>query len=129
MKVCILIFLLACSAAPSLRGQEQRCPDARTTVAMRECLTRELGRADRALDSLVDSFRAVLGDLAGRRLLSATDRWKAYRTSECDAVQRSFEGGTVGPVAQLSCLLDLAEDRRTRLGAFYATLADSSSQP
>ena len=120
MRVCILVFGVACGGARTLYSQQPRCTEAETTIAMRECLSGELRRADSALGSLVDSLKGELGDSARRTLVSATDRWSAYRESECKAVLQSFEGGTLGPVAQLSCLIDLAEERQARLRALHS---------
>jgi uncharacterized protein YecT (DUF1311 family) len=120
MRPAVILLCIALCDAGALCAQQPKCSESQTSVAMRQCLSAEVKNADRALGALLDSLKSEIGDSAVASLNAASQHWSTYRKAECNAVLRSFDGGTMGPVAELGCLLDLANERRARLLALYS---------
>jgi hypothetical protein len=98
---------------------DRAAPGVVDTPGMREALTLDLRAAEADLAALVDSIHAYLGDASAAVLLSAGDLWEEYRRVECESLRAVFEPGTLGPVAQLTCLVEVTDDRRRLLGGQY----------
>ena len=86
---------------------------------MREVLTRDLSAAEADLAALVDSIQVYLGDPSTAMLRSAGSLWEEYRRAECESLRAVFDPGTLGPVAQLACLVEVTDDRRRLLDGQY----------
>ena len=104
-----------CSACGSPAGD----PPSMTTPEMREELTRDLHEAEHDLVELQDSIQRYLGDPYASTFRAVIDRWEEYRGEECDALRVTFAPGTIAPVAELTCLIELTDDRREFLGTLY----------
>jgi uncharacterized protein YecT (DUF1311 family) len=91
------------------------CPDARSTVEMRECFDRAFRAADAELNRVYAALQRK-SDSRGRTLLRSSQRaWIAYRDAECRFRASESEGGTLYPVELLSCRTDLTKDRTREL--------------
>ena len=121
-------ILLVLSAALAVAGCEGDAADPAmpasgdgpaTTVEMREGLTRDLRQAEADLAQLESSISGHLGDPDATSLRRASDRWREYRQIQCDALRLVFTSGTMGPVAQLTCLVALTDGRREFLEEQY----------
>jgi uncharacterized protein YecT (DUF1311 family) len=109
-----LSVLLACKGeAPAKK--EPIIP----THEMSEALTRDVGVSERELAALQDSLYTLLGDSIAVEMKRAEVTWKEYRKLECGALRFAFAEGTVAPVAQLECWVELTDDRRRFLSAEY----------
>lgn len=99
-----------------------------TTPGMREELTRDLNEAEHNLVELQDSIQRYLGDPYASTFRAVIDRWQEYRGEECDAIRVTFAPGTIAPVAELTCLIALTDDRRKFLGTLYDFARPGSSE-
>src|SRR5215470_3816481 len=96
--------VLACTS----ERREERVP----TRAMSQGLTRDVRASERELAALEDSIYRFIGDTVTAQLRRAEASWEAYRKQECDAVRLAFARGSIAPVAQLECWVELTDDRR-----------------
>jgi uncharacterized protein YecT (DUF1311 family) len=115
------IFILFALFLPSLLAAQHSpatgCRDAKTTVDMERCASRDLDQAKRELDRYLQEARRLA---TNRALLdSAQAVWEHYRDVACRAAGSEYEGGTVKPLVMLNCLTDLARDRMRELYDHY----------
>jgi uncharacterized protein YecT (DUF1311 family) len=82
-------------------------------------LTRDVRESERELAALQDSIYRFLGDTVSVSLKQAEMSWAAYRKLECGAIRVAFAQGSLAPVAQLECLVELTDDRRRFLAHEY----------
>ena len=121
MKWRYLMIGLALSPAGAVSAQDSSCVNPATTLAERRCLSITLDQADQAMGIFVDSLKTTLGEPARAALDTASSRWLAYRHAECLAVMKSYDGGSMGLVENLNCLIALTERRQKELRALYST--------
>jgi len=99
------------------------CRDAKTTVEIERCASRDLDQAKRELDRYVQEARRVA---TNRALLdSAQALWEHYRDIACRAAGSEYEGGSIKPVVMLNCLTDLARNRIRDLYDHYLRTSDT----
>ena len=125
-------------AAASGNGADPSpCAEATTTLAMGECLAREVGRAERRLERVLAAAEARLErerseawrpaaieppvDLAaGQRL------WLAYRQAHGGAIASRWRGASLRPVVTAECLLRLTRQRSHELWSAFLTFPDGT---
>lgn len=115
VSIATLVAMLGCTSEKAAEKKEAIIP----TKEMSEALTRDVGTSERELAALQDSLYALLGDTIALAMKRAEIGWKAYRKLECDAIRIAFADGSVAPVAQLECWVELTDDRRKFLSAEY----------
>ena len=120
MRASMITLCLCLLCIGELTAQDSTCTKANTPLQLRQCLSADLQQADSGLAALLSRIGTQLGDSAAQALDEATRSWKVYRREECAALLRSFEGGLEGPVAQLSCLVGLTNDRLAHLKQVYS---------
>jgi len=100
-----------------------------TTHGMVEALVRDRKDADRQLASVEDSVWVFMGDSVAALLKQAHASWEQYRKLECDAIKVAFSDGTMAPVAQLECWIDLTDDHRKFIADEYGYLRTGAPPP
>jgi uncharacterized protein YecT (DUF1311 family) len=86
---------------------------------MSQGLTQDVRASEHELSALDDSLARRLGDTVSVLLKQADASWEEYRKRECAAVRLAFEQGSIAPIAQLECWVELTDDRRHFLGGEY----------
>lgn len=110
-----------CGAEQSSRGQESCLGDRLADAEQRLQKTwaevlKETDPAD--LDPRMPEERPWR--IRFRRSLLASQRaWLVYRRRECAAERAQFEGGTIAPVEELACRVELTEKRTKLLRDIY----------
>ncbi len=116
-------YLILCSLLLGPVGAlsaQNACATPSTTLAERRCLSSKAEQADKAMAVLIDSLRHSVSDSAGAALDAATRLWRAYRKAECNALFKSYDGGSMGLLANLNCLITLTDERQRQLRLLYA---------
>jgi uncharacterized protein YecT (DUF1311 family) len=121
MRRWYLILCALVSLAGGVSAQDSTCASPATTLAERRCLSSKAEQADKAMGVLVDSLRRSLSDSAGAALDTATRQWSAYRKAECDALLKSYDGGSMGLIENLNCIIALTVERQRQLRLLYST--------
>ena len=109
---------LACPLSPVM-AQDRACANPTTTLDERRCLAAQAERATKTMTATVDSIGKTLDDSARAALMLATHQWTLYRSSECDAVLKSYSGGSMGLIENLNCMIALTHQRRRQLLLWY----------
>jgi len=91
-----------------------------TTHEIIEALTRDVRESDRELTAAQDSILAFMGDTVSVLLTQARTSWEQFRKLECDAVRAAFAEGSMAPIAQMECWIDLTDDYRRFLTDQYS---------
>ena len=94
-----------------------------------EALTRDVKASERDMTATEDSVYVFMGDSTAVLLKKAHASWEQYRKLECDAIKVAFSDGTMAPVAQLECWIDLTDDHRTFIADEYGYLRTGAPPP
>ena len=125
-KICLaLVTAVACSTPD--RGSAKDTSISRvgtdsssvTTHEMIEALTRDVRESDRELTAVEDSIGLFIGDTVAVLLKQRRASWEQYRKLECDAIRVAFAEGSIAPIAQMECWIDLTDDHRRFLAEHY----------
>jgi uncharacterized protein YecT (DUF1311 family) len=113
------VFLFAFFAFTTGAVAKGQCEDAKTTLQINECFAKELKKADAELNG---AYRLTMKKLeaADAALLRKAQRaWLVYRDAQCEADRALLDGGTGGPVAFMSCKLELTHKRTAEIQNTY----------
>lgn len=117
MKKHLLIIAFVsvyCAGGAAARAAAPDCSKAETQMEMNDCSRLGYAAADKALNAAWKKVVAKIGAESGKRkkLLVETQRaWIAFRDKECEFESSEFEGGTMRPMIENSCLAGLTEAR------------------
>ncbi|WP_298861638.1 lysozyme inhibitor LprI family protein [uncultured Sulfitobacter sp.] len=100
---------------------EAECIAPQVQQLMNACAAKEYREADAALNTAWKSAKAF-ADAIGRNkaLLEAQRAWLTYRDAACDVHASPFEGGSLQPLIQSTCLSKLTAERTRMLLEFNA---------
>jgi uncharacterized protein YecT (DUF1311 family) len=102
-----------------------------TTHEMVEALTREVKASERDLAASEDSVYVFIGNSDSTTVLlkRAHASWEQYRKLECDAIKVAFAEGSMAPVAQMECWIDLTDDHRKFIAQEYGYMRNGGPPP
>ena len=106
------------------------CPNAMTTLAINDCLSKEVQittsnykayiGALRSVENLVDpDDSATTSEHALKQFDAAESAWNKYYEAQCSAAYDAYSPGTIAPSMELTCQLQLMRDRMHELEAIY----------
>jgi uncharacterized protein YecT (DUF1311 family) len=75
-------------------------------------LTRDVKESEREMAASEDSIYLFMGDSVSVLMKQAHATWAQYRKLECDAIKMAFAQGSLAPVVQMECWIDLTDDHR-----------------
>jgi uncharacterized protein YecT (DUF1311 family) len=90
-----------------------------TTHGEEVALTQDVKDSERDMVSSEDSIYLFMGDSVAGLMKQAHTTWVQYRKLECDAIRLAFAHGSMAPVAQMECWIDLTDDHRKFLDGEY----------
>lgn len=86
-------------------------PSNSTTLGMRQCAAVTLEALEDTLVAVETQIRVLLSD-AGQALAGqAGDDWTSFRNAECEALATRHGEGSLAPLYELSCRVELTEQR------------------
>ena len=112
-SLSMLIFLPA--GLYPIQAQAIPCANETTDAGMRRC---ESGRYEAAEKQLDKTYRTLLGQLspgARAKLTSAQTAWHRFALADARFVEATEDGGTLGPLLQITTLADRTEARAAEL--------------
>ena len=118
-----LLIAVACTAGD--RGNDttasrRNADTSRVTTHDEEvALTRDVKDAEREMAASEDSITLFMGDSVSVLMKQAHATWAQYRKLECDAIKMAFAQGSLAPVVQMECWIDLTDDHRKFLDEEY----------
>lgn len=137
-KIALAVLTLAACTTPD-RGAANDTSAARaradtttvTTHEMVEALSRDVKASERDLAATEDSVYVFIGatDSTTVLLKQAHATWEQYRKLECDAIRVAFAEGSMAPVAQMECWIDLTDDHRKFVAQEYGYMRNGGPPP
>lgn len=115
MKRELVIFLVGFGfASPALAA----CEDAENQAAQAGCLGAEYEAVDAELNRTYEAAMGYLVETPSQDLLIGAQRkWIAFRDAACEAEASVWEGGSIQPIVQVTCLIRITEARTDDLAA------------
>jgi uncharacterized protein YecT (DUF1311 family) len=135
-KIALAVVILAACTSPD-RGAPQDTSALRasadttpvTTHDEIDALSRDVKAAERDMTATEDSVYVFMGDSMAVLLKQAHASWEQYRKLECDAIKLAFAEGSVAPVAQLECWIDLTDGHRKFMSDEYGYMRNGGPPP
>lgn len=135
-KISLALVIAAACTAPD-RGSRNDTTASRaradtstvTTHEMVEALTRDVRASEHDLAAAEDSIYLFMGDSVAVLLKQANASWEQFRKLECDAIRVAFSEGSMAPVAQMECWIDLTDDHRKFLAEEYGYMRNGRPAP
>ncbi|WP_353472842.1 lysozyme inhibitor LprI family protein [Salipiger sp. H15] len=111
------IALIAAAALFLADAAAAQCSNAQTTVEMRDCAGREYAAADAELNAVYAQLKASASEPVMAQVRAAQRAWIPFRDAACTAEAAPYEGGTIQPLVEVSCLTRLTRRRSEDLRA------------
>ncbi|WP_299010494.1 lysozyme inhibitor LprI family protein [uncultured Shewanella sp.] len=123
-----LVQLLLFMPLFAFAEQELDCEKAWTTLAINQCMHKDLIAAEKVMDKyLAKSLERYLDDSVSRASIKkGQDAWMSYRDEHCGAVYDTWRDGTIRTSMGLDCQLELTHQRTTVLWRSFLTYFDST---
>ena len=94
---------------------KQDCGQLATQLDMNQCAAENYSISDKALNQV---YQEVIQDLdtgAKAQLTTAEERWIVFRDAACKFEANRFEGGSIAPLIQASCMERITDNRIAEL--------------
>lgn len=115
----MIIILVSTMAFLSLSNQvvkrQTTCDHEHTEVAEIKCYDREVLAAEKQLRALDDSISVQLGPADRVAFNRAVTAWTLFRDLECAAEASPYGHGSMAPLVDVVCRLDLSRQRLVSL--------------
>jgi len=121
-----LVIVVACNTPDRGAAKDTTASRARvdttpvTTHDEIEALTRDVKASERDMTATEDSVYVFMGDSTAVLLKKAHASWEQYRKLECDAIKVAFADGSMAPVAQMECWIDVTDGHRKFMSDEYS---------
>ena len=130
-----VVMLAACTSPQGAAPRDTSAPRARvdttriTTHDEIEALSRDVKAAERDMAATEDSVYVFMGDSMAVLLKQAHAGWEQYRKLECDAIRIAYAEGSMAPVAQMECWIDLTDAHRKFMSDEYGYMRNGMPAP
>lgn len=121
-----LIFLIRYASGVALAAiaaifpgaaSAQNCKSPDTQMAMNVCSARDYEREDQRLNQTYRELLAKLEAAKREKLREVQRAWLSFRDLNCDFQSADYQGGSIYPLIQTSCLADMTKQRTKDLKA------------
>lgn len=102
---------------PAAPAKKQPCADAQNQQEMNRCAADEYKKADAELNRVYQQLLPKLEAAHKEKLKVAQRAWLGFRDAHCDYEAFIFDGGTMQPLIQYSCLETVTRERTKQLRA------------
>lgn len=100
------------------------CGQMATQIDMNQCAAENYSLSDKRLNQVYQEVRQNLDAAAKAQLTRAEERWIVFRDAQCTFESDRFEGGSIAPLIQASCMEQITDNRIAELQ--QATQAEST---
>lgn len=105
------------AAKTAVPAKKQPCEDAQNQQEMNRCAAEEYKKADAELNKAYQQLLPKLEAPHKEKLKVAQRAWVVFRDAHCDYEAFMFDGGTMQPLIQASCLEAVMRERTKQLRA------------
>jgi uncharacterized protein YecT (DUF1311 family) len=122
-RLVILVIALIGSGSFDTAAQKpaaqrkQPCADAQNQQEMNRCAAEEYKKADAELNKVYQQLLPKLEAAHKEKLKLAQRAWLTFRDAHCEYEAFIFDGGTMQPLIQYSCLEAMTRERTKQLRA------------
>lgn len=104
------------SPRPSPVALDKRdCGQLTTQQEMNQCAAENYAISDKALNQVYQEVRQGLGEQAKAQLTNAEERWIVFRDAQCTFESDRYEGGSIAPLIQATCMEQITDNRIAEL--------------
>lgn len=103
-------------------AQDLNCNSPQTQAEMNYCSGLDYEKADRKLNQVYQRLQPELTTANRQYLVNAQRAWIKFRDSDCELARSQFEGGSIAPLIQNTCLTEATDQRTRHLGIYYSGL-------
>ncbi len=119
MKLAAILLVLFLSGSPLASGQGTKkpepCANAQTQADMTICWGNQYKAADATLNQVYRQLMGKLYDDEKNQLKAVESAWLKYRDANCEFVGDQYKGGTMRPMIEAICLVDVTKNRTAEL--------------
>ena len=94
---------------------KQDCGQLADQQSMNQCAAENYAISDKALNQVYQEVIQGLDEAAKTQLTQAEQRWLVFRDAECNFESGRYEGGSIAPLIQASCLEQITDNRIAEL--------------
>lgn len=91
------------------------CSQVATQIEMNQCAADNYRVADQALNQVYQDVLQNLDNAAKAQLSTAEERWLVFRDAHCTFESDRFQGGSIAPLIQASCMEQVTDNRIAEL--------------
>ncbi|MEM1255285.1 MAG: lysozyme inhibitor LprI family protein [Cyanobacteria bacterium P01_H01_bin.21] len=91
------------------------CGQADTQLDMNQCAAENYTISDKALNQVYQAVLQDLDDTTKAQLTTAEERWIVFRDAQCAFESGRFEGGSMAPFIQATCMEQITDNRIAEL--------------
>ena len=102
-------------AASPVALAKQDCGQLATQQEMNQCAAENYAVSDQALNDVYQEVKQGLNGTSKDLLTRAEERWLVFRDAECTFESDRFEGGSIAPLIQASCMEQITDNRIAEL--------------
>ena len=121
MKLAIIFLLLFVTSSGPTSGQRNKkgdpCANPLTQFDMNQCAGKAHRAADVTMNQIYRKLVSMLDEEEKAQLKEAQSAWLKYRDTNCDFVADQYQGGSIRPLIQATCLGDMTKKRSIELKA------------
>jgi uncharacterized protein YecT (DUF1311 family) len=137
----LLVLAIVAGSAQGWSAPATPCAQANSTLAMTECLSDEIRRAEAILERYRSTAQRRLAEEQASQAmheirrpgtgeiidLAASQRlWLAYRRAHCGSIAARWQGASIQPIQAGECMLRLTRQRTHELWRAFLTFQDST---
>lgn len=108
---------------------DEDCRNAKTTLAMNQCLEQQLQQAETTLEQYLTASQQQYQDNTGvvAAITKAQNTWQQYRDAHCNSVYSIWVKGTIRGPLTWRCLIKKTHARTHELWSTYLTFMDNKT--
>jgi uncharacterized protein YecT (DUF1311 family) len=134
-RIAVVCLIAALGAGGTQRviaaSKKSPCAEAQTQLSLTTCWTKLANAAAHRVDSRFRQVRAKLDPNAfpeaAAGFEAAHAKWREYRDAHCQAVEKVYSGGSMGPMQGAICRMRLNDARDAELKTLLSDLAGLAS--
>jgi uncharacterized protein YecT (DUF1311 family) len=115
--LCVGLLLLSSVAVQAQVAAEDPCKGEQNQMNMNLCAEQQYLKADRQLNLTWKALTAKMEKVQKAQLVEVQRIWIKFRDGQCECEVAGYEGGSIVPLLQYSCLRRLTEERTAHLAA------------
>ena len=108
-------------------AQELNCNNPQTQLEMNYCSGLDYKKADQRLNQVYRRLRPEVPTARRQYLVNTQLAWIKFRDTDCELARSQFEGGSIAPLIQNTCLTDATDKRSGELETYYNGLVPQAA--